>query len=117
MQNVSDKSTLRHGTMFELRTGKTERYNDDLLFETDFPGHLADAIISVRGTLMEDNTDVEIRFPGAIASGSRAESPDTGGGEVLAYPRCKQVKNTAISVSHHTASSICPTGGQHHWGR
>jgi hypothetical protein len=60
MQNVSDKSTLRHGTVFELRTGKTERDNDDLLFEADFPGNLANAIISVRGILIEDNTDVEI---------------------------------------------------------
>jgi hypothetical protein len=93
--------------MFELRTGKTERYNDDLLFEADFPGNLADTIISVRGILIEDNTDVEIRFPCAIASCPRAESPDAGCGEVLAYPRCKQVKNMAISVSHHTASSTC----------
>jgi hypothetical protein len=53
--------------VFKGLAAKAEWHDDKFMLESDSPGNLIDEAIYVPVTSIEDNADVQIRFPRGIA--------------------------------------------------
>jgi hypothetical protein len=54
--------------------------------------------------IIDDDTNIQVRFPGCVTPCPRAEGPDASPGKMLAYPYGEVLQNVVISISHHKAS-------------
>ncbi len=101
LENVQHQGAFRAGSLFKLVSRIRHRRNEHIVLESDFPRDVPNCVTIFVGQLIEDDTDVQIRFPGAVAPRPRAKGSDTGFREALAYACCESFKNVAVPIRHH----------------